>query len=297
MCPDDRINELRRLRDLKQISDDEYVAGIRMAVVSHRVSSVTSFRMLVSTFLTLIATVFSFVGFVVAVKGVHSGSGETDQEDSELIVKNVREIIGKDGVVVGSNPDYLPLDLDYEERFQNQRIKGVDILLGDIALSEDLLCEKFEKLETNSGRYLRFRIMLKDGRYTDAVIIPGCEYILHASAPKKIGVPVNRIACFRSMIKSGGEFGSSTEYLTDNEARILFHRVCFIASHTDYDWNSIFSHIPFGIWNRYHPVRSGMVLLLIGLGYFAYRFVRELIEKRIARQKETKNIEDRKQSA
>ena len=213
------------------------------------------------------------------------------------IFENHKYIENSDGCPTVANPKYIEVNLDHEERYQIECVKDIDMAIGDVFLPYDLFRARFERVkEKHNGRFLRFRIYLKDDRFADAVIVPRCEHILFALAPYPVGVPVNQVLCFRTTPVSADMTNREEEFLTDNEARVLFHEIMSYVKQTRLDVDSILSHLPLGIWNRYHPIKSAVLFIVIGLLTLLSRIVPSLVANRQAQKKQERDISNRQES-
>lgn len=275
------------------MSDAERMDALRAAYLSRKGRRISLFARM-TTFLG---------GFALSLGAALIFSAATRQDVSTegippgLILLNSRNIHDVDGNVVGPNPHYCEVVVDHEERFQARMAASVSLALGELILPFESVKGRLAELTKSDGsRFLRFRIHLVGDRYVDAVIVPWCERILYAAASYPVGVPVNEILCFRATPVAESMLTRRDEFLSENEARILFHEVFGVARRTEFDWNDFFSHLPFGVWNRYHPIKSGMFFLLIGAAVFLLKWIPAKAEERRRQKKEDAEINRRQAS-
>lgn len=308
------VEELRLLRNMRErnkISKNDYERYLRILRRRHYMEifggvAPASGYDLVSRILSVVSVLFIMVFVSVSITnlfgiGRSANTGKTYKYSSDVAIKENEGYLytsqGRKDIV---NPNHIDLRLLPEEAFQTNRIRDISVRLGnlDIELSfiSELFCMHLQRLaranieldrdpkftidsllsrKMRFGGVLRFRVFLRDERYFDAILIPGCSCIAYAESAQQINVEVRDIACFRATPVKDVPEGRSSECLSDAEAIELFHNVCAIAARTRFNlWDSVSSFLPKGVWNKYHPVWSSFVLAVLGLVYIIWGLLR-----------------------
>ena len=265
---------------------------------------------LISRILSFLSVLFVLIFLVISSINL---VGKLSDDDSSKFVKystdeaikeNEQYLYTSQGRKDCKNPNHIEMHLLPEEEIQTNRIRDITIRLADLDMDLPLISsvfglhwqrlmgetvrnftasnrtnignfgvEDFANTQIQLGGVLRFRVFLRDKRYFDAMLIPGCPNISYANSSTDINVQIRDIACFRSTPTNCVPLERLSECLSNDEARELFHWVVAVAYETKFDlWESVSAFLPDGFWNKYHPVWSSFVLAMLGLLYILWRW-------------------------
>ena len=277
----------------------EFISAPAPSLTYDLISRVLSFLSILSIALAIIVSCYSLIDRISSGRKRQSHDRPVDK----LIQSNDRFLYTAKGLKDRENPDYIKLELSKEEQFQTNRLSDIDIQLSQLYLDNTtigavfnshfqkcifniILCrvnegvapeELSREIAAYSAQYgqivsvLRFRVFLRDERFFDAMLIPGSHHIVSATYATKVDIGLRDLACFRASPTNMASAVDCIEYLSDSEAKLLYHEICAIADETRFNlFSSIAACLPNGFWNKYHPVKSSLVLAIFGIIYIIW---------------------------
>lgn len=205
------------------------------------------------------------------------------EEHSERVTNSVTHVIRM------SN-DGVDWSMSVQERYWTNKLSGVNVSLSDVQIADDFMAKLYGRHGIDlskevTAKPLHFLVRVVGDIVLEAKVHPPCKKVIYDRVAEEVRTHVDQLIAFRHgrwgeeykrlvlqnpfvvalQLKSDDVCArTKEECLTDDEAIALF---CHIASRAclqdhPYDYNAIFEHIPFDMWNRDRPVISVFVVIL-----------------------------------
>lgn len=186
--------------------------------------------------------------------------------------------------------DGVDWSMSVQERYWTNKLSGVNVLLSDVQIADDFMAKLYDRHGIDLSKEvavmpLHFLVKVVGDIVLEVKVHPPCQKVIYDRVAEEVRTHVNQLSAFRhggwgeehkrrvlqnpfvaALQLKPDDICAKTkeECLTDDEAIALF---CHIASRAclqdhPYDYNAIFEHIPFDMWNRDRPIISAVVVIL-----------------------------------
>lgn len=263
-------------------------------------NSETAFRVrMLRRFKRAVSVAIAFYGIVFAVLAIYfmgKWVWHDEKNDPYACIKDPQTPVigynyGEGGKVVGKKVDETDFTLSTDEEFLIARLEGIGVSLLDLSFAKeeiDLLFKNHEKVLRENGLphalLLRFRAQLKTGEVIELAMPRYGDRLICTRAHVNVLIPVSEIKCFRCALSGneykddvlmdlkrrgvrsvprGGVADCCNECMSNEEARKLMYLMVMEAEATRFDWGSVLRICTLGVWNKFHPIQSCLITLVL----------------------------------